>query len=60
MVRSFVLLPNVDPGFRPEKLLSMPIDLHVGRTSAQQVQYFRDVIDRVQAIPGVPIGGGHL
>jgi predicted permease len=53
MVRSFVRLQNVDPGFRPEKLLSMRIDLHVGRTAAQQVAYFRDAIERVQRIPGV-------
>jgi predicted permease len=53
MVRSFVRLQKVDPGFRPEKLLMMRIDLHVGRTSAQQVAYFRNVIDRVSALPGV-------
>lgn len=53
MVRSFVALQKVNPGFQPEKLLVMRIDLHVGRTSAQQVAYFRQVIDRVQALPGV-------
>jgi len=53
MVRSFVALQKVNPGFRPGKLLIMRIDLHVGRTSAQQVAYFRQVIDRVQALPGV-------
>jgi putative ABC transport system permease protein len=53
MLRSFVRLQNVDPGFRPEKLLIMRIDLHVGRTSAQQIAYFREAIDRVSALPGV-------
>jgi predicted permease len=53
MVRSFVRLQGVAPGFRPEKLLSMRIDLHVGRTSAQQIAYFRQVIERVSALPGV-------
>jgi predicted permease len=57
MLRSFLLLQNVDPGFRPEKLLTMRIDLHVGRTAAQQVQYFRDAIERVQTIPGVSSAG---
>ncbi len=53
LVRSFVRLENVDPGFRPDKLLAMRIDLHLGRTEAQQVAYFREAIERVQALPGV-------
>jgi predicted permease len=53
MVRSFVQLRSVDPGFRPEKLLAMRIDLHVGRTAAQQIAYFQQVIERVREIPGV-------
>jgi predicted permease len=53
MLRSFLLLQTVDPGFRPERLLIMRIDLHVGRTAAQQVAYFRDAIERVRTIPGV-------
>jgi predicted permease len=57
MVRSFVRLQSVDPGFRPEKLLLMRIDLHVGRTYAQEVTYFRDAIERAQSVPGVRSAG---
>jgi putative ABC transport system permease protein len=57
MVRSFVRLQNVDPGFRPEKLLLMRIDLHVGRTAEQQVVYFREAIARARALPGVESAG---
>jgi len=57
LFRSFLLLQNVDPGFRPDKLLVMRIDLHVGRTAAQQVQYFRDAMERVQTVPGVVSAG---
>ena len=57
MVRSFLLLQTVDPGFRPEKLLIMRIDLHVGRTAGQQVAYFRDTIERAQTISGVLSAG---
>ena len=57
MVRSFLLLQTVDPGFRPENLLIMRIDLHVGRTAAQEVAYFRDAIERVRTIPGVLSAG---
>jgi predicted permease len=57
MVRSFVRLQNVDPGFRPEKLLVMTVDLHVGKTEAQQVAYFHDAIERVERLPGVESAG---
>jgi predicted permease len=57
MVRSFLQLQRVDPGFRPERLLSMRIDLHVGRTAAQHVTYFRDAIARVETLPGVRSAG---
>ncbi len=57
MVRSFLQLQRVDPGFRSEKLLSMRIDLHVGRSAAQHVAYFRDAIARAEALPGVQSAG---
>ncbi|HUE20415.1 MAG TPA: ABC transporter permease [Bryobacteraceae bacterium] len=53
MVRSFVRLQGVEPGFRPEKLLVMRIDLHVGRTEQHEVAYFREAIARVEGLPGV-------
>jgi len=53
MVRSFVRLQNVDLGFRPDKLLIMRVDLHVGRTAAQRVAYFREAIERVRMLPGI-------
>jgi putative ABC transport system permease protein len=57
MLRSFVQLTSVNPGFLPERLLIMRIDLHVGRTQAQQVAYFRDAIERSEALPGVRSAG---
>jgi len=53
MIRSFVRLQSVDPGFRPDRLLVMRIDLHVGKTAAQQIAYFKDAIDHVQTLPGI-------
>jgi predicted permease len=57
MLRSFMRLESVDPGFRPENLLVMRIDLHVGKTAAQQVAYFHDAMERVEALPGVRSAG---
>ncbi len=53
LIRSFLRLEAVDPGFRPDNLLSMRIDLHVGRTPTQEVAYFREAIERTRALPGV-------
>ncbi len=53
LVHSFLRLRTVDPGFRPDHLLVMHIDLHVGKTKAQQLDYFRQAIEHVQALPGI-------
>ena len=57
LVRSFVRLRAVQPGFRPDHLLSMRIDLHVGRTNDQYAAYFEEAIRRAEAIPGVVSAG---
>ena len=57
MLRSFLLLLAVDPGFRPENLLVMRIDLHVGKTGPQQVAYFQNAIERASLFPGVRSAG---
>jgi predicted permease len=53
LIRSFLLLRAVETGFQPDHLLTMRIDLHVGRTNDQQAAYFEQAIARAQAIPGV-------
>ena len=53
LVRSFLSLRAVETGFRPDHLLAMRVDLHVGKTKDQQAAYFEEAIRRAQAIPGV-------
>ncbi len=53
LVHSFLRLQTVEPGFRPGNLLVMHIDLHVGKTPEQHAAYFREAIERAQALPGV-------
>ena len=53
LIRSFLRLRAVELGFLPEHLLTMRIDLHVGKTDDQQAAYFEEAIRRAQAIPGV-------
>ena len=54
-VRSFLNLQKVDPGFRPEKLLALRLELR--RTqypkTADRVAFFQEVSSRIAALPGV-------
>ncbi len=58
MVKSFSRLQKVDLGFNPDRLVSMNIQL--SRTKYQGpagAQFFRQLIDRVEAMPGVESAG---
>jgi predicted permease len=57
LIRSFLRLRAVELGFQPEHLLTMRVDLHVGRTNDQQAAYFEEAIRRAEAIPGVRSAG---
>lgn len=52
LIDSFLRLRAVELGFRPDHLLSMRVDLHVGKTIDQQAAYFEQAIERAEAIPG--------
>ncbi|HXG64193.1 MAG TPA: ABC transporter permease, partial [Blastocatellia bacterium] len=69
LVRSFLSLQAVNPGFNPEKALTLPIwlsPLHY-KDAQQQARYAEQALDRIRALPGVeaagavaflPFGGG--
>jgi predicted permease len=53
LVRSFLLVRSVDPGFEPEHVLNIHVTFPA-RTSGQQVSAISDsIVHRLQAIPGV-------
>jgi predicted permease len=56
MTRSFMRILDVDPGFRPERLLVVNFTMSTSRHERYQ-QYYRDVIDKVRGIPGVLAAG---
>ena len=70
MIRSFVLLHRVDPGFRTDNLLTMRIELPEARYREQskQRQFHRELLDGLNSIPGVqaalvselPMSGDYL
>jgi len=60
LLRSFVRLRSVDPGFRPAGLLTMRLPMAGGRNSApaRRVAFLQEVLDRVATLPGVESVGG--
>lgn len=59
MVRTFMSLLNVDLGFDPANAVRMSISLppYKYASTTQQALFFRDLLDRVQSIPGVKVAG---
>ena len=60
LVRSFVRLQNVSPGFEPEGVISMRLGATrapVRRTAMPPSRYFRPIGDALAAVPGVTSRG---
>jgi predicted permease len=55
MLRSFINLQNVDPGFVPQRVLTMATDLNWSKYSTDDLRRSasRTILDKVQALPGV-------
>ncbi len=55
MMKSLSRLLSVDPGFRPDHLLTMSMSLRTSkyRTDAAESAFWHGVLDRVRALPGV-------
>ena len=55
MVRSFARLRAVDPGFTPDKLLTMTVSLSgsAHNTAPKRVAFFNELLQRINSVPGV-------
>jgi putative ABC transport system permease protein len=55
LVRSFMVLQGVDPGFNPQGLITTKISLAETNypKSQQQIAFYQNVLDRVRVLPGV-------
>jgi putative ABC transport system permease protein len=57
LLRSFILLNQVDPGFRPDHLLTFRMrlisDNAGGKIFEHRAAVIREILDRVRALPGV-------
>ncbi len=53
-LRSLQQAQTVDPGFDAEKIVSLPLNINLLRyTTTQGREFYKQVIERVEAIPGV-------
>ena len=62
LIRSFVRLAAVDPGFKPDRVLAFDVSLPEGTYAeeARQVAFFRQLLARLQSTPGVNAAGATL
>jgi putative ABC transport system permease protein len=57
LVKSFNNLMHVDPGFATDRLLIFNIGLPNSADQTQQTNFYREVLERVRALPGVERAG---
>jgi predicted permease len=63
LVRSYAELNRIDPGFQPEQVITAELILpesSYGQLSAETSLFFRELIQRVEAIPGVSSAGATM
>jgi putative ABC transport system permease protein len=59
MIRTFVALRGVDPGFHPDHVLTAVVSVTGSPAAApgRRLAFYRDVLERVRAVPGVVSAG---
>ncbi|PYT95493.1 MAG: hypothetical protein DMG38_27030 [Acidobacteria bacterium] len=57
LVRSFLAVQGVDPGFRSERVLTMRIMLPAGTPESRRTAVYDEVIERVRTMHGVQAAG---
>jgi putative ABC transport system permease protein len=57
LIRSFTRLMQMDPGFDPDHLLVFSVGLPPATAPQQQDAFYRQVVERLEALPGVQSAG---
>src|SRR5262249_7727168 len=52
MIRSFVALQSIDPGFEPKGVLSLVVSIASGDPAKRHV-FYPQLLERIEALPGV-------
>jgi len=56
LIKSFMQVRAVEPGYNPENVLTMKIPIYTARyTPAQKRLFYQDLLTRVNALPGVKV-----
>jgi putative ABC transport system permease protein len=60
LIKSFLRLQAVDPGFKPEQVLTFELDVPDSRYKEDddKTRFFRTAIERFESLPGVRSAGG--
>ena len=60
MIRSFSALESIDPGFNPHGVLSMVVPVAGSKEAdpGRRAVFYREMLDRVRALPGVESAAG--
>ncbi len=53
LIRSFLRLTHVDPGFDPHHVLTFQLDSPAGKQASPAPGFFREVVARIGTLPGV-------
>jgi putative ABC transport system permease protein len=68
MVKSFIRLTQVNPGFNPDRLLTFNVGLPSSADAARQTSFYRQVVEGLASMPGaqsvgavsrLPLAGGN-
>lgn len=57
LIRSLWSVENVDPGFRPERVLSVQLSTPSSTATAQRVDFYNRVLEQIESEPGVESAG---
>src|SRR5437867_3989618 len=57
LIRSLWSLENVDPGFRPGRVLSMQLSTTAFSATAQRANFYNRVLEQIESLPGVESAG---
>src|SRR6266498_28050 len=53
LIKSFSRLHDVNPGFRTDGVLTFQVTLAEGKSSPQKVNFIKQIVERLKALPGV-------